>query len=133
MKILVCGDRQWSDRQTIYRILLPYATQTPPVTIIHGGARGADTLAGQVAQELGMEVRAVRAEWQRYGRGAGPRRNENMFNEHPALVIAFHNDLAKSKGTADTVRKAQKRGIAVRVVTTREEEPEHSPRTEEGE
>ena len=133
MKILVCGDRQWSDRQTIYRILLPYATQTPPVTILHGGARGADTLAGQIAQELGMEVRAVRAEWQRYGKGAGPRRNEEMLSEHPALVIAFHNDLAKSKGTADMVRKAQKRGIAVMIVTTREEEPEHSPRTEEGE
>ena len=133
MKILVCGDRQWSDRQTIYRILLPYATQTPPVTIIHGGARGADTLTGQIAQELGLEVRAVQAEWKRYGKGAGPRRNDKMLNEHPALVIAFHNDLAKSKGTADTVRKAQKRGIAVRVVTTREEEPEHSPRTEEGE
>ena len=73
----------------------------------------------------------MRAEWQRYGKGAGPRRNDNMLNEHPALVIAFHNDLAKSKGTADTVRKAQKRGIAVRVVTTREEEP--APRTEEGE
>ena len=130
MKILVCGDRRWSDRQTIYRILLPYATQTPPVTILHGGARGADTLAGQVAQELGMEVKEVRAEWQRYGRGAGPLRNDKMLNEHPDLVIAFHNDLAKSKGTADTVRKVQKRGIAVMVVKTREEEPEHLPRTD---
>ena len=133
MKILICGDRQWSDRQTIYRILLPYATQTPPVTILHGGARGADTLTGQVAQELGMEVREVRAEWKRYGKGAGPRRNDKMLNEHPALVIAFHNDLAKSKGTADAVRKAKKRGIAVMVVKTREEEPEHPPRTDEGE
>ena len=133
MQILVCGDRKWSDRHTIYRILLPYATQTPPVTILHGGARGADTLTGQVAQELGMEVKEVRAEWKRYGKGAGPRRNETMLTEHPALVIAFHNDLAKSKGTADTVRKAKKRGIAVRVVKTRDEEPEHPPRTDEGE
>jgi hypothetical protein len=78
-------------------------------------------------------VREVRAEWKRYGLGAGPRRNETMLNEHPALVIAFHNDLANSKGTADTVRKAKKMGITVMVVKTREEEPEHLPRTDEGE
>lgn len=47
---------------------------------------------------------------------AGPIRNKQMLlEERPDKVVAFHNDLSKSRGTADMLRQAEKRGIAFEV------------------
>lgn len=113
MRVLVCGDRAWSDRAPIERELrgLPEGT-----VVIHGGCRGADRLAGQVASELSFGVEEFPAEWHRYGRAAGPIRNRRMLEEgKPDLVLAFHPDLSRSRGTRDMVDRARKAGVEVRV------------------
>lgn len=111
--VLVCGDRNWHNREPIKREL----SRLPPGTIIvEGGAWGADTVARGVALELGFDVITVWANWRKHGRSAGPIRNRKMLNMKPRLVIAFHHDLSKSKGTADTVQEARKRGIKVIVI-----------------
>lgn len=113
MIILVCGDRHWTDREAIRRRL----NQLPKDAIIlHGAARGADSIAGEEAKKLGLTVKEFPADWDKYGRAAGPIRNRLMLDEKPDLVIAFHYDLSKSKGTADTAREARKRGIPVYIV-----------------
>lgn len=109
MKILVCGDRNWTDREMVRNRLAMFSEGT---TIIAGGCRGADTIAEEVAAELGFIIRVFPANWGKYGKGAGPRRNSEMLAEKPDLVIAFHEDLKKSKGTIDTLRKAK--GMAIR-------------------
>ena len=125
MKILVCGDRNWVDQAAITRELLGYLrTTTPPskpvspntITVIHGDARGADRLAGEVARCLGMKVKRYPADWAQYGRAAGPIRNKRMLEEgKPDLVLAFHPDLRQSRGTAHMVSIAKKAGVPVRV------------------
>jgi len=113
MIVLICGDRFWSDRQAIRRRL----AQLPKDTIIlHGAASGADTIAGEEATKLGLTVKQFPANWNKHGRAAGPIRNRQMLDHKPNLVIAFHNDLSKSKGTKDTVQEAIKRGIPTYVV-----------------
>lgn len=113
--LLVTGDRNWTDRATIKRGLLLHAARgtSGQTAVIHGGARGADTIAGQIAKEAGWEVIEVKAEWGRYGRGAGPIRNHKMLNMHPDIVLAFHDDLEKSKGTKHCVEEAIQRGFVV--------------------
>lgn len=113
--VLVCGDRNWTNRASITKRLksLPKST-----LILHGGARGADTIAGEEAAKLGLKVEVFPAEWDKYGPAAGPIRNVKMLDRKPNLVIAFHPDLAKSRGTAHTVREARKRQIKVHLVTT---------------
>ena len=119
-KVLVCGSRDWSDREVITRRIASFPLGT---LIIHGGCRGADTIAGEVAGELGFGVVCFPANWGEYGRGAGPRRNQAMIDEgKPDLVIAFHGDLASSRGTRDMVTRAAKCGIPVEVVTGRGDE-----------
>ena len=113
MKVLVCGSRTWSDPEPIRRELSALPRDT---IIIHGAARGADTLAGQVAAELELEVRAFPAEWYKYGIAAGPIRNQRMLEERPDLVIAFCRNLSESAGTADMVRRAWSAGINVKIV-----------------
>lgn len=114
MKVLVCGSRNWEDYPAITERLaeLPRGT-----TIIHGGARGADQMAGRVADRLGFEVVQFLPEWNGrsgYNRRAGLERNLVMLDENPDLVIAFWRD--GSTGTGHTVAEARKRGIPVEEV-----------------
>lgn len=102
MKVLICGDRNWSDRGRIREVLSELPANT---VVVHGGAKGADSLAGEVAEELGFATR-VYPYIGALGRAGGPARNRQMAEDNPdtALVIAFHPDLAKSKGTANMVK-----------------------------
>lgn len=114
MRVLVCGDRNWTDRARIARAL---AKLPPNTEVIHGAARGADMIAGEEAQKLGFIVREFPADWST-GRSAGPIRNRRMLNElrQGDFVLAFHPDISKSKGTADTVREATRRGVRVLII-----------------
>ena len=114
MRILVTGSRVWADRAAIRSALLEAAEGFRPgnVTVVHGAARGADTLAGEVARELGMRVEAHPAEWRRHGKSAGHIRNAEMVNLGADLVLAFPLDL--SKGTRGCIELAAKAGLLVR-------------------
>lgn len=113
LRVVVCGSRFWRDASAIRREL----RQLPPGSVVlHGGCRGADAIAGQVARELGFEVEVYPAQWRRFGKRAGPIRNAFVLREEkPDLVLAFHEDLARSKGTKDMVERAVRAGIEVRV------------------
>jgi hypothetical protein len=65
MRILVCGDRNWHDMSIIERELKKFP---PGTVVIHGGAKGADTLGGFVAEKLGFKVLVFPANWKRYGK-----------------------------------------------------------------
>lgn len=113
MRVLVCGSRGWSDREVIYRELAKLPSDT---TVIHGAARGADTIAGEVAEELGFAVVSCPAQWSQFGRAAGIVRNQQMLSEEsPDLVLAFPRDLANSPGTKHMISIARKAGVEVRV------------------
>jgi hypothetical protein len=80
--------------------------------VIHGGAKGADTEAGIIATSLGHDVQMVRAEWDKYGKSAGYKRNKKMIEMQPDLVLAFSNG---SRGTQHTINLARAAGIETRV------------------
>lgn len=115
MRVLVTGDRHWQNKDRTREVL---STLVDVECIIVGGAKGADTLAREVATELSIEVHEYPAQWDRYGRAAGPIRNRLMVaEEKPNLVIAFHNNILESKGTLDMVRYAKSKGITTHVFT----------------
>lgn len=113
MKVLICGDREWSDEKSIRKRIekIPKGS-----TIIHGAARGADSIAGNIAEELGFKVISVKADWKKYYRAAGPIRNRKMLDMKPDLVIAFHSNIEESKGTKDCVTEAKRRNIDVELI-----------------
>jgi hypothetical protein len=110
MKVVVTGDRHWIHFETVFNVIsdLPHN-----VTIIHGDCSGADRLAEKVAEMLGFQVKRFPADWKKHGLAAGPIRNREMLQENPDLVLAFHDDLNKSKGTKDCVEAALTRDIPV--------------------
>ena len=115
-KVLVCGSRNWGDSNLIYRRLNELREKHGALIVIHGSASGADTAADCWGRDFAAEVRRFPAEWKKHGRRAGPIRNSEMVAELPDLVLAFTHDMARSRGTADTVRKARLRRIAVEVI-----------------
>jgi cell division ATPase FtsA len=115
MKILVCGSRDWDDFDAIANRLCKYAADILPVVILHGGAAGADGIAGAAARLLRFEVRVFRPDWSEHGKRAGILRNLQMLDEQPDLVIAFQRN--GSRGTQHTINEARRRGIPVEVHT----------------
>lgn len=112
-RILVTGSREFKDYRLIEKVLAEWRRYGYG-TVIHGAARGADSLADQAARSYGYNVIRVPAEWDRYGKRAGPIRNQKMLDDFkPDIVIAFHEDLTKSKGTIDMVRRAIRAGLTV--------------------
>jgi hypothetical protein len=100
----------------------PRADRAGPVRARTGGDRprrshGADTIAGSVADRLGWPVEAHPADWRRYGKSAGFKRNLAMLDTHPILVIAFTMIPGGTPGTRHTLTNAYRRGIPVVVVT----------------
>lgn len=113
MKVLICGSRDWSNRDAISREIKKLPLDT---LIIHGACAGADQMAGEIAHRFGLQVKEFPADWVKHGKAAGPIRNLQMLDQKPDLVIAFHENLNTSKGTKHTVSEAKKRGIEVRVI-----------------
>jgi hypothetical protein len=85
-----------------------------PSVVIEGEAKGADEMARDVANALHIPVEAYPAEWETYGRAAGPIRNQQMLdNGAPDLVVYFAVNLETSVGTRDMVRRAEKARVPV--------------------
>lgn len=117
MRLLICGSRDWTNKQLIKKELIELLETTKIEVIIHGGCRGADLLAGEVAKELNIPVEEYLADWKKHGKSAGPKRNQQMLDEgKPTFVLAFHDDIDESKGTKDMVLRAKKAGIKFKVV-----------------
>lgn len=114
LRVLACGARDYTNRA---RIAAALARMAPPgarnVTLLHGGAEGADALAAEVATGLGWTTRRFAADWRQHGRAAGPIRNRAMLDDAPDIVVAFHDNLAASKGTKDCVAEARRRHVTV--------------------
>ena len=117
VSVLVCGGRKFGGWTAVQRVL----DRISPDIIIHGAARGADSMAGRYARENNIPCRDFPAEWQRYGRSAGHRRNQQMLDEgKPDLVVAFPG----GTGTQNMVKISRQQGFEVNIIDHRGD-PKH--------
>lgn len=113
MRLLVCGGRDYRDQVRVFAALDRLLQQRKIEVVIHGGATGADSLAGEWAEARGipcMVFEVTREQWRELGRIAGPLRNSRMLREaEPDGVVAFPG----GRGTADMIRQAESWGLSV--------------------
>ena len=86
------------------------------VVIIHGGARGVDTIAHQEACVRNFTTIAVYPQWDDYTdkrRAALDRNIKMLVDWKPAAVLSFD---AGSPGTKHQVAEAERRDIPTRVI-----------------
>lgn len=111
-KILVCGGRDFSDLAKVFETLDLIHSRRNIAVIIEGGANGADAIARLWGESRGIHVCTVRALWERYGKAAGPKRNEAMMALGPTGVVAF----AGGRGPADMVKQARAARVPIKEV-----------------
>lgn len=114
-RILVCGGRDYSDRDILEDFLDACLTSWHFKVLIHGDARGADRLSHEWALKRGVQPAACRANWPRQGNAAGIIRNYAMLLLQPQMCISFPG----GRGTADMVRQCHSAHIEVRHVPAR--------------
>jgi len=113
LRVLVCGGRDFENREWLYHELDQLHSEKPINLIIQGGAVGADRLAKSWANSRYIDWVEVPADWKVYGKSAGSIRNQRMLDEQkPDLVVAFPG----GTGTADMVKRAMKAGVSVIMV-----------------
>ena len=112
MRILVCGGRDYNDTEAIRSKLTDLKRQHPDAILVHGGAPGADFWSGYIGGTLGFTVERHTAKWAKYGKAAGPIRNQEMLDSGIDLVVAFPG----GRGTADMLRRARLAGVAVEAI-----------------
>ncbi len=114
MRVLVSGSRWYSDYQKILSVISSLDIDL----LIAGACRGADTLAVRAARQCGIRYVEYLADWEKFGKSAGPKRNQQMLDmEKPDLLLVFHDDLARSKGSRDMLFRVVKAGIPYRIFT----------------
>lgn len=114
MRLLICGDRNWDNYELIFLALRRIQENVHIECVIQGEARGADSLARLAAEQIGIPVKKYPADWDTYGKSAGPIRNQRMMTHgRPDAVMAFHNKLEDSKGTKHMVELATKAKLPV--------------------
>lgn len=123
MRVLVCGGRDYADREHVDNTLSKIDAERGPIScVIHGAARGADTLGmgwGKALAQTGRPIkqRPFPADWDRDGRAVGPLRNARMLADgKPDLVVAFPG----GRGTADMATRARKAGVEVIEIPARD-------------
>lgn len=113
-RVIVAGGRTFQNYELLKSSLDHLLrNRLPAVTIVSGTASGADTLGERWAQERGLSVARYPADWNRYGKSAGYRRNEQMAQNADALVAFWDGE---SRGTMHMINIARQRGLLVRVV-----------------
>ena len=83
------------------------------IVIVSGGARGADKAGEMYANEEKFDLEIFPADWKKFGKSAGFRRNEQMANVADA-VVAFWD--GKSNGTKHMIETAEKNNLDLRVI-----------------
>lgn len=111
MKTAVIGSRTFDNYEQLKTILDNLGDK--PTEIISGGAKGADALAERYAQENDLPLTIHLANWQEYGKAAGPIRNQQII-EDCDQVVAMWDGL--SKGTQHSIKIAKAKGKSTKVV-----------------
>ncbi|MGB0731782.1 MAG: DUF2493 domain-containing protein [Miltoncostaeaceae bacterium] len=109
IRVIVCGGRDYLDREAVDAALDAVHRKHGAFTLVHGGANGADLLAGLWAASRGVEFEVHPAAWTQHGKRAGPMRNQHMLELGTDAVVAFPG----GRGTADMVSRAEKAGVPV--------------------
>lgn len=114
MNLAVIGSRTFNNYGLLCIVLDEYAIESNHnLTIISGGARGADRLAERYAYECDVGLQVFPADWDTYGKAAGFIRNKLIVDECDELVAFWDG---KSKGTKNSMDHAKRQGKTVVVI-----------------
>lgn len=126
MKLIIAGSRNISDAEIIIDVMaveelaimyLQDGKLEMPEEVVNGGCWGVDMAGVTWAERYSILIKTFPPDWTRYGKSAGPIRNEQMAEYADALLAIWDGE---SKGTFDMIKKADKHGLEMLVITVGE-------------
>ncbi len=106
-KVVIAGCRDYENYDEAKKFIdfcISNIRKANQIVVVSGGAKGADAIGERYAEENGFEVEKYPADWEKYGKSAGPRRNLQMAKVCD-YVICFWD--GKSKGTKSMIEFAK--------------------------
>ena len=102
-----------ADANAVFARLDKVLVKYPDMVLVHGGGPGVEKLAAQWAERNGVHQVVCKPNWNRHGRAAPFRRNDELLNLMPKGVVAFPG----SGITDNLVEKAMQLGIPVQKIS----------------
>ena len=112
-KIIIAGTRTFNDYNLLESKLDFYLSKKSDIEIVSGTCYGKDLLGEQYAIKHNLPVKRFPADWNKYGRSAGPIRNAQMADYADACIVFWDG---KSKGTKSMINLAKQKDLATRIV-----------------
>lgn len=119
-RVIIAGSRDFNNQDlfdnSIHDTLIRY--ETDELEIVSGGCSGADRMGEEYAEEWGIKCTVFQADWNKYGKAAGPIRNEQMAkytaDADRGILIAF--PIGESRGTRNMIKLAKQYGLDIEVI-----------------
>ena len=115
-KVIIAGSRSFSNYKLLKEKCNGYLREKRKeynIIIVSGGARGADALGERYAKDEGFDLEVYPAQWKKYGKSAGFRRNEQMSEVADGLIAFWDGE---SHGTKHMIEIMENKGLFVKVV-----------------
>ena len=112
MRVIIAGSRTCEDYDLLKEVIKESGFDI--TTVVSGAARGVDAMGEMYANEYNIPIARYPADWNKYGKSAGHRRNKVMAENADALIAIHQN---KSRGTANMIEEATNLKLKVFVKT----------------
>lgn len=112
-RVIIAGSRTFEDYKLLKKTMDNLLSQIKDeIQIVCGKARGADTLGEEYAKERGYQIAYFPADWDKFGKSAGYKRNVQMAENADALVAFWDG---QSRGTKHMIDIAREKGLKIRI------------------
>ena len=114
MKIIIAGSRNFTNYKKLSEACDHFLQNQTTIEIVSGAHyKGADKLGELYAKGKGYKITQFSADWNKFGRASGPKRNKEMAHYAVAL-IAFWD--GKSKGTKHMIAHAKSNHLKIEII-----------------
>lgn len=115
-KLIVAGGRDFSDTELFLKTMQQVEQELAEysVSLVSGMAKGADLMGYQFAREYGITCHTFPADWDKYGKAAGFRRNQEMADFSDGLVAFWDGKSSGTKHMIETMEAQDKWIMVVR-------------------
>lgn len=123
LKLIINGSRSFHNyyqmKTILKKYLIEHKVNPAQIEVISGGAKGADQLAIELANEYQLQLKVMNADWDTYGKRAGLIRNQAMLdyatlNPLDTVVLLSFWD-GQSRGTKHMIDICKTKGIQVNI------------------
>ncbi|KUO65992.1 MAG: hypothetical protein APF83_11290 [Lutibacter sp. BRH_c52] len=112
MKVIIAGGRNFDDFNRLCQVCDEFLQDQNNIEIVSGAYKGADLLGERYAAERNYPIKQFSADWKRYGKSAGLKRNIEMAAYADALIAFWDGE---SKGTKNMIALATQAGLNVEI------------------